>query len=394
MSKLSLPNLDLTLGRWYLHDQRQIIDCLLAYQKPPSICDLRGILDRALTLEPMGLEDAALLIRTIETPELFHRVIAAADALRRRGFGNSVKVYVPLYISNYCANNCSYCGFRRNNQRLVRRLLDVSEFVREIEQLLAIGHRNIEVVLGYDRRVTTGETLSRFIEPLRLRLDALGGGTIILMTEPMDVRDYAELKTAGVTEVYSWQETYHEETYAEIHPKGTHKADFDWRTQVFDRVIEGGIRRIGMGFLLGLYQWDYEELSLTAHALWIRDTYGIEPYAFGTPRFQPANEVPLKKSPWPASDNMYRLSVAIRRLLFPYTHTYMNTRESFGFLLDLLASGGTEINTEASTVPGGYTTKVADNAQFFHYSFDSATTFGELRQAGYLPTFGEIVPHF
>lgn len=382
------------VAKGYVHDQGQIFDFLSVHQKAPSAHDVDSILNRALSLCPMRIEDAIQLIRAIEEPALFSRIIAAADQLRRRGFGESVKVYVPIYISNYCSNNCIYCSFRRNNRHLNRRLLDRAEFLREIDYLLSIGHRNIEVVLGYDERITNGSDLARFIEPLRLRLDALGGGTIIMMTEPMDVADYAELRAAGATEVYSWQETYHRVTYATVHGQGSHKSCFDWRTQIFDRALEGGIPRIGMGFMFGLYRWDYEELSLAAHAFWIRETYGVEPYAFGVPRFQPAEGVPLKGPRYKVSDEMYRMSVAIRRLLFPYTHTYMNTRESFEFLLDLLASGGTEINTEASTVPGGYTQEVEGNQQFFHYSFRSDTVFGELEKAGYSPTFGEIEPRF
>jgi len=367
----------------------QLIEDILKIKRV-TVSDVKKIVDKAFRLERISLDEVSILIASIRNDVTYNYIINAANKLKRKLFGNYVKIYVPVYITNVCANNCIYCGFRRANKIIKRCTLDIDEFIKEIDFLLRIGHRNIEVVLSYNPSITKGLTLAEYIKPLRKKLDDLGGGSVILMSEPMDVEDYVILGKAGLTEVYCWQETYNEDQYHKVHLEGTHKSLYEWRLQVFDRVIRAGIKRIGMGILFGLYKWEYDELSLIHHALWIRDNYNIEPYAFGVPRLKKARGALIQRPFYRVSNAMYKLSVAIRRLVFPFTHTYMNTRENLKFILELLNSGGTEINTEASTVPGGYTKMFLDGKQFFHYSYESKKVFKVLQQKGFIPTFNEI----
>ncbi|MEW6607731.1 MAG: radical SAM protein [bacterium] len=377
----------------YYKTDPQIIKQTLRKKRKVTVSDVERIVQKAFDLEKISLEEASTLIHCINDNASYDCVIQSANKLRRKIFGNYVKIYVPVYITNVCANNCVYCSFRRDNNFLKRNTLQTQEFLKEMEFLLEIGHRNIEVVLGYHQTLTKGTLLAEYIRPLKRKLDDLGGGTIILMSEPMDVKDYKVLREAGLTEVYTWQETYNIDQYHRVHPENTHKSLYEWRLQVFDRAIETGIERIGMGVLFGLYKWKYDELSLIRHGLWIRENYGIEPYAFGVPRLKSAHGALIQHPFYRVSNKMYKLSVAIRRLIFPFTHTYMNTRENLGFIIDLLNSGGTEINTEASTIPGGYTKLFLNNGeQFFHYSYDSKKVFRILEKAGFVPTFKEVIP--
>jgi 2-iminoacetate synthase len=376
----------------YSHDHEEVERRLIDSGSLPTRSELNGVLGRASALEPLSLQDAALLVRTKNSPALAADVLAVANHVRRQIFGDEVKFYVPVYITNVCVNNCTYCGFRRDNTDLKRILLDPAAFTKEVAYLLDLGHRHIEIVLGYHPKITNGRTLAEYVEPVHQMLARQQGGTIILMSEPMPQQDYADVAQAGVTEVYSWQETYHPGLYRSLHPHGTHKADQAWRYQLFDRAIGAGIGRIGMGVLSGLYDWAYDELSLARHALWIRNVHGFDPYAFGVPRFKPGDGIPMQAAGFEVDDFHYKLSIAIRRLMFPRTHTYMNSREDLSLLVELLNCGGTEINAEASTVPGGYTRHSAVGAQFFHYSFNSAEVFETLRSAGFAPTFEEVSP--
>jgi 2-iminoacetate synthase len=188
----------------------------------------------------------------------------------------------------------------------------------------------------------------------------------------MDENEYRTFRESGLNEVYSWMETYDRNVYARVHPPRTHKADYDYRMQVFDRALKAGIKRYGMGVLFGLGSWEFDVLSLLDHALYLSSSYGIPPYAFGIPRLKKAPGIAEQK-PWlRISNRQYRLAVAIYRLAFPATHTYMNTRENLSLLLQLLRGGGSEINAEATTRPGGYTENwIHDGDQFFHYSYNS-----------------------
>jgi len=376
----------------YLHDHFDVAERLSSVDESPPTLQLEQVLQRARALEPLSLDDCVLLVRSKNSPLLAQTVMEAANDVRAAVFGNQVKFYVPVYITNVCVNNCLYCGFRKDNKELARIVLTPSRFAKEVEYLLNLGHRHIEIVLGYHPKVTNGKRLAHYVEPVRAMLSQRGGGTVILMSEPMHREDYEAAKAAGVSEVYSWQETYHPDTYQALHPPGTHKADQAWRYQLFDRALDAGISRVGLGVLSGLYDWAYDELSLLRHGLWIRDRSGTDPYAFGVPRFKPGDGIPIAAVEHAVDDFHYKLSIAIRRLMFPRTHTYMNSREDLSLLIELLKCGGTEINAEASTVPGGYTSNADVGRQFFHYSFDSAQVFEQLRIEGFAPTFEEVLP--
>ena len=152
-------------------------------------------------------------------------------------------------------------------------------------------------------------------------------------------------------------------------------------------MLDAGIQKYGMGILFGLYDWEYEVLSLLRHAQWLEEVYGVPPRVFGIPRLKKARGAPMEGPLYRVTNKLYRLAVAVYRLVFPTTHTYMNTREDLDLILDLLKAGGTDVNSEASTVPGGYTRQFMNGEQFFHYSYSSEEIFDILRQNSFDPCF-------
>jgi len=372
----------------YKFDEDEIIE-IIKSTPPPSLKAIKQIVNKAIYLNELDLFEIDSLLKARESDEMSEYIIRGARILKKKVFGNKVKIYVPVYISSKCSNNCIYCGFRRDNNKLHRKRLTLDEFNKELQYVVDIGHRNIELVLGYDTKLTA-EKLALYVEMTSKKLKGKGGGSIILMSEPMKTQDYEVLRKAGLTEVYCWQETYNPKRYRDVHPEGTNKHNYIDRLVIFDRVLDAGIQRYGMGVLFGLNDWEYDILCLLKHAKWLKDSYGIAPYSFGIPRLKKASGASLEKPFYRVTNKMYRLSVAVYRLIFPFTHTYMNTRENLNFIIELLNSGGTEINTEASTVPGGYTRIFSNGEQFFHYSYDSRKVFEILQQKGFKPSFNKV----
>lgn len=373
----------------YQFDHEEIME-VIKHTRSPRHDEIERIIRKASKNKEVNLYEIDSLLKVWNDEKLFNRVIEVANEIRKQVFGNKVKIYVPVYITNVCVNNCIYCGFRRENRTLKRRTLSLEEWEKEIEHILNIGHRNIEVVLGYNPKFKS-DNLADYIKVVSEQLGRYGEGSVILMSEPMEVEDYKFLKAAGLNEVYSWQETYNRERYAEVHPQDTHKGNYDYRITIFDRVLQSGIKRYGMGILFGLYNWEYDVLALMRHALWLRRNYGIDPYAFGIPRFKKADGAIVHSPFYRVNNKMYRLAVAVYRIVFPSTHTYMNTRENINFIIELIKGGGTEVNAEASTIPGGYLiNRHHDGEQFFHYSYSQERLIHTLRNNGFEQAFAEV----
>ncbi len=371
------------------HFSKQEITETIESVSNPRFGEVKEVVGKALNFEKLNIQDLGLLLKSCESEDLFEYIIASADILKKKVFGDKVKIYIPVYITNICTNNCVYCGFRKDNPLLSRKRLSLEEFGKEIESVLNIGHRTIELVLGNDTKLD-GPRLAQYIEITAKKLN--GKGSIILMSEPMGLEDYKILKDAGLNEVYCWQETYNPNRYAEVHPEGTHKHDYQYRLTIFDRILQAGIRRYGMGVLFGLYNWEYDVLALLRHAQQLEEEYGIAPYAFGIPRLKKARGALTQRPFCRVTDNMYRLVVAVYRLAFPTAHIYMNTRENLRLILDLLIGGGSEVNIEASTVPGGYTKQFVNGEQFFHYSYDSRNIIEILKSHKLEAIFDEFEP--
>jgi len=356
---------------------------------PPNLRNIKEIVNKAINFQELNLFEIDSLLKTYKNDELFEYVIRNAEILKEKVFGNKVKIYIPVYITSRCVNNCIYCGFRRDNDTLHRKKLSLDEFKKELEFVLDIGHRTVELVLGNDPGLG-GKKLVPYAKMTAEKLKQKGDGSVILMSEPMDIEDYKILREAGLNEVYCWQETYNPKQYREVHPEDTHKHNYEYRLTIFDRALNAGIQRYGMGILFGLYNWEYDVLSLLRHAEWLKKNYGIAPYVFGIPRLKNASGAAIERPFYRVTNKMYRLTVAVYRLAFPTTHTYMNTRENLGLILALLKGGGSEINIEASTVPGGYTEQFKNGEQFFHYSYNSKKIINIFKKEGWEPIFGEI----
>lgn len=349
--------------------------------------DRRDILNEISPENPAGLEEISSLIHASgDQAGVRDAVIRRADALKRQIYGNKIKLFVPVYVSNVCVNECLYCAYRAPNKDMPRRTLSVDEFRREVREVARMGYRVIEIVTSESPVLRDRNLLPEYIAAARDVLDKTDGkenrGEIILMSWALSDEEFRDVRDAGLDSFYLWQETYDRDVYARVHPENSPKADFRWRAGVFDRAIQSGIRKVGLGALFGLGDWKFDLLSLTSHGNYLQREYGVTPDAIGIPRFKYAEGAVMKEAENMVSDDDLRLAVALYRLAFPYSHVFLNTREKMKLLMELLKGGGSEMNIACAVYPGGYTMPRKDR-QFDFYSYPTEKTVDMLKEQGY-----------
>ncbi len=301
---------------------------------------------------PLTLEETAQLI-AIKSPQGMEELFATAKELKRSIYGNRIVLFAPLYIGNYCINNCKYCGFRNTLTTTVRHTLSEQELHDEIVALENEGHKRLILVYGEHPKYTP-----EFIAQTVKQTYSVKSGNgeirrVNINAAPLDVEGYRIVKEAGIGTFQVFQETYHKETYAKYHPAGTPKGDYQWRLNAMDRAFEGGIDDMGIGALFGLYDWRFEVLGLVSHAIHLQKTHGVGPHTISFPRIQPANGLNLEL-PYKVSDNDFKKLVAILRLAVPYTGLIMTARESKAIRDEVMEFGVSQIDAGTKLEIGGY----------------------------------------
>ena len=299
-------------------------------------------------------EDAASLFAAARDQNRRIEIQAAANRVRARFASPSVEFVIPVYLTSYCRNECLYCGYRHSNSIAERVRLNPEDFEKQLDLILSWGHRQIELVLSDDPEFGP-ETVARYVAATRRKLEALGGGVVALCSPVYQQEDYVRLRDAGLNWVVEWQETYHRPHFDRWHFAGSPKRDYESRLDLWDRVIAAGITKIGMGVLLGLYDFRYDALAAIEHGNYLRRTYGIEPHALGIPRLKPARGVLASQKPnrFTLSDDDFRLVVSIYHMAFPTSRLFFNTRESYDLNISMVAAGDL-FTVDCETLPGAY----------------------------------------
>lgn len=336
----------------FINDE-EIFD-LLEKGKKSNPTEIRNIIDKSLhkiRLEP--IETAKLL--QVEEPELLEEIFEAAKKLKQDIYGNRIVFFAPLYIGNKCINNCLYCGFRKDNNAIVRKTLTMEELKEQVRILESKGHKRLILVYGehpcYDAdfiaetmRVVYGTKNDRG-EIRRVNINAA----------PMDVEGYKKLKETGIGTFQIFQETYNHEIYKKLHPEGTMKGDYSWRLYGLDRAMEAGIDDVGIGALFGLYDWKFEVMGLLFHAIHLEETFGVGPHTISFPRIEPAIETNFyNQTKYKVSDDDFKKIVAIIRLSVPYTGMILTARETPEVRKEIIPFGISQIDAGSKVGIGGY----------------------------------------
>jgi len=333
-------------------DEEQI-NSLLVEAARPSAALGREIISRAQGARGLTPFEAAVLLHT-EDQDTLEMMFSAAFAVKEKIYGKRLVLFAPLYISNYCINNCRYCGYRRDNRELRRRRLTLDEIREEVIALEAMGHKRLAVEAGEDPQQCPIDYVLDAIRTIYAVKDGTGSiRRINVNIAATTVEEYRRLKEVGIGTYILFQETYHRPTYLAMHPSGP-KRDYDWHTTAMDRAMAGGIDDVGIGVLFGLYDYKFEVLALLFHALHLEERFGVGPHTISVPRLRPALNINLENFPYLVSDRDFKKAVAVLRLAVPYTGMILSTRERPEFRDELIAAGISQISAGSCTGVGGY----------------------------------------
>jgi len=301
------------------------------------------------------MEDFAALLSVAAGDRLEDLAVAAHDLTVRR-FGRTVHLFAPLYLSNECVSVCTYCGFSAGND-IARRTLDVDEVLAEARCLAERGFRHLLLVSGEHARIVSKDYLVACVEAIAPLLP-----TLSIEVQVWDTGTYRRLVEAGCDGLVVYQETYDRATYAATHLKGK-KRNYDWRLAAPDRGAEAGMRRLGIGALLGLHpDWRSEALAVAAHAHALMHRWWRTEVTVALPRLRPAAG---DYEPAVAiADRHYVQLVCALRLSLADVGISVSTREP-GWLRDgLIPLGVTLMSAGSHTEPGGYAAPSEAEPQF------------------------------
>jgi len=359
-------------------------------QSPADAARVRDVVAKSMSKQALNPEETAALLNA-EAPELVEEILDAARQLKRDIYGKRIVLFAPLYIGNECTNDCSYCAFRRSNKEVVRRTLDQSEVRSQVEALERMGHKRLILVFGEHPRYNPEFMADAVREVYSTKV---GNGEIRrvnINAAPLDAEGYATIKEANIGTYQIFQETYHHETYEQVHGTKSRKGDYLWRLDGVARAIEAGCDDVGIGALFGLYDWRFEVLSLVAHAEHLQKHYNVGPHTLSFPRLRPASGVSLDEQYMVDDDNFKRL-VAILRLSVPYTGMVLTAREPAELRREVMALGVSQIDAGSRIELGGYTeagdAQVMEREQFELGDIRSLDEVSrELMVDGYVPSF-------
>ncbi|MGN0908038.1 MAG: 2-iminoacetate synthase ThiH [Succinivibrio sp.] len=305
--------------------------------------------ERALSKDgPKDVSDFAALISENARRHYLDVMARMSEQITRRRFGRCVNMYLPLYLTNLCSNKCAYCGFSVLN-KFPRVVLTMQEIKEECEAIAKMGYQNILLVSGEnDRR--GGMDYFRQVLPLVKQYAAY----LQMEVQPLSEEDYAELKTLGLDAVSVYQETYHPGRYKEVH-LGGRKADMRWRMETPDRLGRAGIDKVGVGALLGLYDWRVDLCCVALHLLYMREHFWKTQMSVSFPRLRPA--AGGFQPTLPLSDAKMVQVICAFRIFDNELDLAISTRESAEFRDLIIPLGITAVSAGSSTEPGGYAHK-------------------------------------
>ncbi|MFR0061029.1 MAG: [FeFe] hydrogenase H-cluster radical SAM maturase HydG [Roseburia hominis] len=474
-----------------------------------------AIIAKARERKGLNHREASVLL-ACQIPEKIEEVYALAQQIKKDFYGNRIVLFAPLYLSNYCVNGCVYCPYHLKNKHIARKKLTQEEIVREVTALQDMGHKRLAIEAGEDpvnnpieyileciqtiysikhkngaiRRVNVNIAATT-VENYR-KLKEAGIGTYILFQEtyhkesyenlhptgpkhdyayhtcvycpyhlknkhiarkkltqeeivrevtalqdmghkrlaieagedpvnnPIEyileciqtiysikhkngairrvnvniaattVENYRKLKEAGIGTYILFQETYHKESYENLHPTGP-KHDYAYHTEAMDRAMEGGIDDVGLGVLFGLEMYRYEFAGLLMHAEHLEAVHGVGPHTISVPRVKHADDIDPTAFDNGISDDIFAKICALIRISVPYTGMIISTRESQAVREKVLPLGVSQISGASRTSVGGYAEPEPEEENSEQFDVSDQRTLDEvvnwLMKMGYIPSF-------
>jgi 2-iminoacetate synthase len=359
------------LTTWQQHDFAAVAGSIAG----KTAGDVRRALERVRA--GLSLEDLAALLSPAAAPFL-EEMAQLSHRLTVERFGRTMQLYAPMYLTNICANICTYCGFSAEN-RIPRKALNEAEILAEAAALKQLGFDHVLLVTGEAGRYGT----AYFQNALRLLRDQFSG--LSIEVQPLEEAEYAALVEDGLSTVLVYQETYDAPTYARHHLKGP-KADMRYRLETPDRLGRAGVKKIGLGGLYGLADWRAESWFVGLHLRYLEKHYWRTRYSISFPRLRPHEGKDIAMTSF-AERDLVQVACAFR-LFSQEVELSLSTREGAAFRNQAFKLGFTSMSAGSRTNPGGYASAPDSLEQF---AIDDERSPAEvaafLRAQGYEPVW-------
>lgn len=299
---------------------------------------------RALRKEKLSPLDFLVLLSPKALGHL-EAMAQKAHQLTVQNFGRTIQLFIPLYISNHCVNECLYCGFSRRN-RIERRKLSLAQIEVEARAIAATGLQHLLLLTGEARQVTP---LAYLEDAVRLLKQHFASVSIEMF--PMQADEYGRLKAAGVDGLTLYQEVYDRQRYDLLHIAGK-KTDYHFRLDGPERGARAGFRMVNIGALVGLGEVRQEAFFSGLHAKYLEDNFLQTEISLSLPRFNPAEGDYAPE--YAADDRTYVQFITALRCFLPRTGITVSTRETADFRDHLIRLGATRFSAGSCTGVGGY----------------------------------------
>ncbi|WP_297488800.1 [FeFe] hydrogenase H-cluster radical SAM maturase HydG [uncultured Cetobacterium sp.] len=340
---------------------QEYIENLIEKSKNTNEIEIDRILKKAKNKEGLTHEEVASLFE-IKNKNQKKELFEIAGELKKAIYGNRIVVFAPLYVSDYCVNNCTYCGYKKANI-FPRKKLTREQIQAEVKLLEKMGHKRLALELGEDPKNAPIDYVLEAIDAVYTTKFENGAiRRINVNIAATTTENYKKLKEAQIGTYILFQETYHKPTYERVHPKCL-KGDYEYHLNSFSRAMDGGIDDVGAGVLFGLADHRFEVISLMIHNEYLEKTKGVGFHTISVPRIKKAEGMCLSEFPHQIDDDTFRLIVAILRLAVPFTGMILSTRETAEFRKELVKYGISQVSAGSSADVGGYTEREEGRTQ-------------------------------
>ena len=364
----------------------------LAYadENKDNLLLIDSIIEKAKKRKGLTHREASVLL-ACTNEEKNQEIYKLAEQIKKDFYGNRIVMFAPLYLSNYCVNGCTYCPYHLKNKHITRKQLSQEEIRREVIALQDMGHKRLALEAGED---PVRNTMEYYLESIKTiysikhKNGAIRRVNINIAATTVD--NYRLLKEAGIGTYILFQETYHKESYLQLHPTGP-KHNYDYHTEAMDRAMEGGIDDVGIGVLFGLDKYRYEFAGLLMHAEHLEAAFGVGPHTISVPRLRHADDIDADAFDNGIDDDTFAKIVACIRIAVPYTGMIISTRESKQCRERVLHLGVSQISGGSRTSVGGYCEPEPEDAKSEQFDVSDRRTLDEvvywLMEMGYIPSF-------
>lgn len=364
------------------------IEKILEDSKNVSKDEIQSVIDKARRREGLNHKEVGILLQ-VEDKDQLDEIYKLAGEIKESIYGKRIVMFAPLYVSNYCVNNCVYCGYKRDN-KFIRRKLTQEEVANEVRILESMGHKRLAFEVGEDPINVPIDYILECIDTIYKTQNDNGEiRRINVNIAATTVENYKKLKNANIGTYILFQETYHRPTYEKMHPKSI-KGNYEYHLTSFDRAMEAGIDDVGGGVLFGLADPKFEVLALMLHNEYLEEKFKVGFHTISVPRLKKAEGMNLKDFPNILDDETFKKIVAIIRIAVPFTGIILSTRENQEMRRELLKYGVSQISAGSVTGVGGYKEKEeGKNVNQFETSDERSPleVLKELVDDGYIPSY-------